>query len=78
MRVLAVNSRRWPQDSPGEVLRAALAATENSPRPLELLLENGEFVRSYSLEYREGEKYPRLERIPGKEDSLSGILKSHS
>ena len=79
MKLLAVNGRRFPGDSPEEVLRAAVAAaTRKSTKPLELLLENGEFIRTYSLDYHDGEKYPRLERIPGKEDLLSAILKSRS
>jgi predicted metalloprotease with PDZ domain len=78
MKVLAVNGRRWSEDWPAENLRTAVAATKKSTRPLELLLENGEFIRAYRLDYHGGEKYPRLERIPGEEDLLSGILKSRS
>jgi len=78
MKLLAVNGRRWSEDWSQENLRAAIAATRKSIKPLELLLENGEFIRAYSLDYHGGEKYPRLERIPGKEDLLSAILKSHS
>jgi predicted metalloprotease with PDZ domain len=78
MKILAVNGRRWSEDWSTENLRAAVAATKKSTKPLELLLENGEFIRAYSLDYHEGEKYPRLERIPGKKDLLTAILKSRS
>jgi predicted metalloprotease with PDZ domain len=78
MKIIAVNTRRWSGDSPEEVLLAAVAATMKSAKPLELLLENGEFIRTYALDYHGGARYPRLERIGGKEDSLSSILKSRS
>jgi predicted metalloprotease with PDZ domain len=76
MKLLAVDGRRWAGDSTEEILRAAVAATKQSTKRLELILENGEYVRSFSLDYHDGEKYPRLERIPGKEDRLSAIIKS--
>src|SRR5439155_1573019 len=78
MKLLAANGRRWSEDWSQENLRAAVAATKKSTKPLELLLQNGEFIRSYSVNYHGGEKYPRLERIPGREDLLSTILKSHA
>lgn len=74
MKLVAVNSRRFTVD----VLRAAIAATKSAPSSLELLLENGDYLRSYTLDYHEGEKYPRLERIPSREDLLSAILKGGS
>ncbi len=78
MRILAVNGRRWTGDSPDDMLRAAVAATKQSTKPLELIVQNGEYLRTCSLDYHGGEKYPRLERIPGREDLLSVILKSRS
>jgi predicted metalloprotease with PDZ domain len=78
MKILAVNGRRWTGDSPDDMLRAAVAATKKSTKPLELILQNGEYLRTCSLDYHGGEKYPRLERIPGTQDLLSVILKSRS
>ncbi|HEV8375676.1 MAG TPA: M61 family peptidase [Candidatus Polarisedimenticolia bacterium] len=78
MRILAVNGRRWSGDSTEEILRAAVAATRTSAKPLELILENGEYVGTYRLDYHDGERYPRLERIGGREDLLSAILKGRS
>ncbi|HEY3176947.1 MAG TPA: M61 family peptidase [Candidatus Polarisedimenticolia bacterium] len=72
MKLVAVNSRRWS----AEVLRAAIAATKPGPAPLELLIENGDYLRPHRLDYHEGEKYPRLEPIPGASDRLSGIIKA--
>jgi predicted metalloprotease with PDZ domain len=78
MKILAVNGRRWSKDYWRENLRAAVAATKGSDRPLELIVENGEYLRTFPLDYHEGEKYPRLERISGTPDLLSAILKAHS
>ena len=78
MKILAVNGRRWTGDAPDDMLRAAVSATKTTIKPLELILENGEYVRTCSIDYHSGAKYPRLERIPGTEDLLSIILKSRS
>lgn len=71
MKLIAVNGHRW---SP-EVLREAIKAARNSSAPIELLVENAEYFKTYSLDYHEGEKYPHLERIPEQADVLSQILK---
>ncbi|HXX93636.1 MAG TPA: M61 family peptidase, partial [Planctomycetota bacterium] len=70
MKVIAVNGRKWSSD----LLREAVAGTKNGGT-LELLVENGQFIKSHGLDYREGEKYPRLEREEGNPDLISEILK---
>jgi predicted metalloprotease with PDZ domain len=69
MRLAAVNGRRWSRD----ILREAIRGTGG--KALELLVENGEFYRSYRLEYSGGERYPRLERDPNRPDLLSLIVR---
>ncbi len=71
MKLLAVNGRRWSAAN----LRTALAGTKTGGK-LELLLENGEFFRTLALAYRDGERYPRLEREQGQTDYLTAILRS--
>jgi predicted metalloprotease with PDZ domain len=71
MKLIAVNGRRWT--APG--LRAALAATRDGKERVELLLENGDFFRTLALDYRDGERYPVLERDSGKEDLLGAICR---
>jgi predicted metalloprotease with PDZ domain len=71
MKLLAVNGRRW---SP-TLLREAVKATKTGAAPLELLLENGEFIKTHQLDYQGGERYPHLERDPAKLDLLGPILK---
>ncbi|HET6373351.1 MAG TPA: M61 family peptidase [Candidatus Polarisedimenticolia bacterium] len=74
MKLVAVNTRRWSAD----ILRESVAATRRPGTSLELLMENGQFLRSHPLEYHEGAKYPRLTRIPGKDDLLAAIIRPGS
>jgi predicted metalloprotease with PDZ domain len=72
MKLVAVNSRRF---SP-EVLRDAVKATKNSSTPLELLVENTDYYKTYKIDYHGGEKYPHLVRDDSKLDLLTEILKA--
>jgi predicted metalloprotease with PDZ domain len=74
MRLVAVNGRAFSAD----VLRDALAATKERRGPLDLLVENAGYYRTFSLDYHEGERYPILERVASKPDLLSDILKPHA
>ena len=72
MKVVAVNGRRFTAD----VLRDALKAGKTSSQPLELLVENTDYYKTYKLDYHGGEKYPHLVRDDSKPDMLSDIIKS--
>jgi len=71
MKVIAVNARKW---SP-EVMRAAVKATKTATGPLELLVENDEFLKTHALDYHGGERYPHLERDANQPDLLQQIVK---
>lgn len=71
MRLVAVNSRKF---SP-EVLHAAVKAAQGSAPPIELLVENAQFFKTYSVAYHDGEKNPHLERVPDQPDLLGDDLK---
>ena len=71
MKVVAVNGKRFSAD----VLRDALREGKNSPAPLELLIENTDYYKTYKIEYHGGEEYPHLERDESKPDVLSNIIK---
>jgi len=71
MKVVAVNGRTFSPD----VLRDALLAGKNGTGPLELLVENTEYYKTYKLDYHGGEKYPHLVRDDSKPDMLSDIIK---
>jgi predicted metalloprotease with PDZ domain len=71
MKLVAVNGRRWTP----EILRGAVKDAAVNHAPIELLIENSEYFKTYRLIYTDGEKYPCLERDPSKPDLLSEILK---
>lgn len=70
MKVLAAGGRRF---SP-ERLRAAVARTAKTP-DLHLIVESADAVTVHQVRYRGGHRYPALERIAGKPDVLSEILR---
>jgi predicted metalloprotease with PDZ domain len=72
MKVIAVNGRQYSAD----VLRDALKAGLNTTTPLELLVENTDYFKTYKIEYHGGERYPHLVRDESKPDLLSEIYKA--
>ena len=72
MKLVAVNGRRFSPD----VLREALKAAKNSSAPIELLVENTDYYKTYKIDYHGGEKYPHLVRDDSKPDLLTEILKA--
>ncbi len=71
MKVVAVNGRRFSDD----VLRDALKAGTNGSAPLELIVENTDYYKTFKLDYHGGEKYPHLVRDESKPDTLGEIIK---
>ena len=69
MRLVAVNGRRWNP----VVLRDAIK--RSTSRAVELLVENGEFLKTYRLDYAGPERYPHLERDKARPDLLSSIIR---
>ena len=68
--VLAVNGRAYKP----ELLRSAVTAATKDSKPIDLLVKHGNAYRTVSLDYHDGLKYPRLERIEGTPDRLETIL----
>ena len=71
MTLLAVNGRKWTP----EIVHSAVKSAQGSNLPIELLVENAQFIRSYSVAYHDGEKHPHLERVADKPDILGEISK---
>ncbi len=71
MRVVAVNGRRFS----AEVWHDALRIGKNSSVPLELLIENTDYYKTYAIDYHGGDKYPHLVREESRRDVLSSIIK---
>ncbi len=72
MKLAAINGRRFSAD----VLSDALRADKNSSEPLELLIENTEYFKTFKIDYHGGEKYAHLVRDESKPDVLSEIIKA--
>lgn len=72
MKLLAVNGRRLT----GDRLKHAVAATKSGETKIALLLENGDYFHTATLEYSGGHRYPHLERVSGTPDRLSEIFRA--
>ncbi|HWY55818.1 MAG TPA: hypothetical protein VNZ03_15220 [Terriglobales bacterium] len=70
MKLVAINGRAWSK----EVLQDALRASKDSKQPIDLLVENAKFFKTYSIDYHDGIRNPHLERVEGA-DVLGDILK---
>jgi predicted metalloprotease with PDZ domain len=71
MKIIAVNGRRWSS----LLMHVALQDAKRTHTPVELITENGEFYKTYSLAFYEGDIQPHLERDESKPDVLSEIFK---
>ena len=71
MKVIAVNGRRFTE----ERLKEAVRRSRSANRALELLLERDDYFTTARLDYRGGERFPHLERLAGRPDLLTEMLK---
>ncbi len=72
--VVAVNGKAYKP----ELLRSAISAAKSAQQPIELLLRQADRYQTTRIDYREGLKYPRLERIEGTPDRLEAIFRPRS
>ncbi|HSW03659.1 MAG TPA: peptidase M61, partial [Aquabacterium sp.] len=68
--LVAVNMRSFTPD----VLKQAIVANQDGQSPIDLLVRDGTHFRHLRIDWRGGLRYPRLERIAGREDHLSALL----
>jgi len=73
MKVVAVNGRAFTP----QILRDALRDGQNSSEPLQLIVENSTYFRTFNLNYHGGVKYPHLVRDESKPDTLGDIIRAH-
>jgi predicted metalloprotease with PDZ domain len=74
VKIVAVNGREFD----GGRLRQAVEDATKSAGPITLLVKDGEYFKTLSIDYHDGEKYPHLERDTSKPDLLSEIIKAHA
>jgi predicted metalloprotease with PDZ domain len=72
MKLVAVNSRGF---TPEGLKQAVSASNAVGAGPIELLINNADYFRVYSVDYKGGARYPHLERDGSKPDMLGEILK---
>jgi len=70
-KILAVDGLAF--DGPDD-LASAIRAAHGSQQPVELLVQDGKHFRDVRIAYHDGLRYPHLQRIPGKPDTLSALL----
>jgi len=71
MKLVAVNGRRWSKDR----LRDALRGAGGGDGSIDLLIENADTFRTFTLAQRASERYPHLVRDPARPDLLSEIFR---
>ena len=73
MKLVAVNGKEYSSDA---IKDAVTAASKDKSQPVELLVKNFDEYKTIRIDYHDGLKYPHLERINGKADRLSELLKA--
>jgi predicted metalloprotease with PDZ domain len=68
--LVAVNGRAYSAD----LLKDAIVQAKEKNGPIELLVRNQDRYRTVRIDWREGLRYPRLQRIEGTPDRLSAVL----
>ena len=70
VKLIAVNGLAYEADR----LKDAVTAAKGGKEPLELLVKAGERYRTVAIDYHDGLRYPRFERIAGTPARLDDIL----
>jgi predicted metalloprotease with PDZ domain len=75
MTVVAVNGRAYS----GSLLREAVKLAKQDPAmKIDLLLRKSDTFATVSIDYHDGLRYPRLERIEGTPDRLTDLLRART
>ena len=69
-QIIAVDNIAYESDG----LKAAITSAKKTGAAIELLVKNGERYRTVKFDYRDGLRYPHLERDAATPDRLGGIL----
>lgn len=68
-RILAVDGKLFSND----VLLQAIRDAKGTTTPMDMIVARDEFVSTFHINYRGGERYPALERVAGTPDYLDEI-----
>ena len=70
-KIVAVNGAAY--EDPDD-LKDAIKAARGGGAPITLLVEDNKLLRTIAIDYHDGPRYPRLERLPGTPALLDAIL----
>jgi predicted metalloprotease with PDZ domain len=70
-KILAVNGRIFSADT----FRDALKQAKGRQEPIHFIVQSDTYIYPIDLNYHEGEKYPKFQRIEGSPALLDDILK---
>jgi predicted metalloprotease with PDZ domain len=71
MKVIGVNGRLYTHDLLEDAIKAANGTTE----PISLIVVEDEYIRTFSINYHGGDRYPHLMRDAAKPDYLDDLIK---
>ena len=71
MKVIGVNGRLYTHDLLEDAIKAANGTTE----PISLIMVEDEYIRTFSINYHGGDRYPHLMRDAAKPDYLDDLIK---
>jgi predicted metalloprotease with PDZ domain len=74
MTLVGIGGRAFSRDTLRDALREGNGGTD----PLEVVVTHEGFVRTLSVAYHDGERYPHLERIDGVPDGLADVLRARA
>lgn len=74
MKVIALDGKKYTRYVVRDVFRLAAGTTS----PTEVIAQNGDFFRTYRVDYHGGERYPFLERVATRPDLLGAIIKARA
>ena len=74
MKVLAVNGRLYTQD----LLDDAIKAAKDTSQPISLLVVVDDYIRTCTIQYHGGDRYPHLVREGDRPDYLDELIKARA
>jgi predicted metalloprotease with PDZ domain len=73
-KIVAVNEREFNPKRLGQ----AVADSATSSDPITLLVKDGEYYKTWRIDYHSGEKFPHLVRDESKPDVMADIIRAHA
>jgi predicted metalloprotease with PDZ domain len=74
MKITGIDGRKFTD----EVLVQEIDAAAGSSTPIDLAVEQGSFAGVFHVDYHGGRRFPHLQRIEGKADLLTDIMRPHA